>query len=79
MTKMNIHQAKTNLSKLIELAISGEEVIITKAGIPKVKVVPIEEEKDDWFGSYAGQGWIAEDFDELPSDILAAFNGEDEE
>jgi prevent-host-death family protein len=37
----NIHQAKTNLSRLIERALSGEEVVIAKAGSPVVKLVPV--------------------------------------
>lgn len=41
MTKMNIHKAKTNLSKLIEMALNGEEVVITKAEKPKVQLIPI--------------------------------------
>ena len=78
MTKMNIHEAKTNLSKLIEKAMNGEEVVITKAGKPKVQLVPIEQKEEDWFGMDEGKIWIADDFDELPEDILAAFNGDDE-
>ncbi len=78
MTKMNIHEAKTNLSKLIEKALNGEEVVITKAGKPKVQLVPIEQKEKDWFGMDEGKIWIADDFDELPEDILAAFYGEDE-
>lgn len=78
MTTMNIHEAKSQLSKLIEKAMKGEEVVIAKAGKAKVRLVPIEE-AGDWFGMDEGKGWIADDFDELPSDILAAFYGEDEE
>lgn len=79
MTKVNVHEAKTNLSKLIEKAENGEEVIIAKNGVPKVRLVPIEPEGKDWFGMDEGKAWIADDFDELPPDILAAFYGEDEE
>ncbi len=42
--KVGIHEAKTKLSKLIPAVLSGEEVIITKAGRPLVKLVPIEEQ-----------------------------------
>ncbi len=79
MTKMNIHEAKTNLSKLIEMAMNGEEVVITKAGKPKVQLVPIAKKEEDWFGMDEGKIWIADDFDELPEDILAAFNGDDKQ
>jgi prevent-host-death family protein len=70
MTKVNVHEAKTNLSKLIEKAKKGEEVIIAKNGVPEVRIVPIERERSDWFGMDEGKGWIADDFDELPEDIL---------
>lgn len=70
MTKVNIHEAKSQLSKLIELAKNGEEVIIAKNGKPEVRLTAIEPEGKDWFGMDAGKAWIADDFDELPEDIL---------
>ena len=79
MTKANVHEAKTNLSKLIEQALNGEEVIIAKAGKPLVRLVPVRDEKENCFGIDAGKIWIAEDFDTLPEDILAAFCGEKDE
>lgn len=42
MTKVNMHEAKTNFSKLVELALQGEEVIIARSGTPLVKLVPVE-------------------------------------
>ena len=78
MTKVNIHEAKTNLSKLLKKALNGEEVVIAKAGKSLVRLVPIIE-KEDCFGMDAGKMWIADDFDELPEDILAAFYGENDE
>ncbi|MBC7898569.1 MAG: type II toxin-antitoxin system prevent-host-death family antitoxin [Saprospiraceae bacterium] len=79
MTKVNMHEAKSRLSKLVEMAKNGEDVIIAKNGVPEARIVPYVEEEVDWFGMDAGKGWIADDFDELPPDILAAFYGEDEE
>lgn len=79
MTKANVHEAKTNLSKLIEQALNGEEVVIAKAGKPLVRLVPVRDEKESCFGMDAGKMWIADDFDELPEDILAAFYGENDE
>lgn len=70
MTKVNMHEAKTRLSQLVELAKKGEEVVIAKNGDPQARIVPIEKKEKDWFGMDAGKGWIAEDFDELPEDIL---------
>jgi prevent-host-death family protein len=77
MTKVNIHEAKSQLSKLIEKAKKGEEVIIAKNGVPEVRLVAFEAQGKDWFGMDEGKGWIADDFDELPQDILAAFYGEE--
>jgi len=70
MTKVNVHTAKSQLSKLIEMAKAGEEVVIAKNGHPEVKLVPVEPEPTDWFGMDEGKGWIAPDFNELPDDIL---------
>lgn len=78
-TKVNMHEAKTHLSKLLEKAMNGEEVVIAKAGKAMVRLVPVESEDKEWFGMDEGKAWIADDFDELPDDILAAFYGENDE
>lgn len=70
MTKVNVHEAKTNLSKLIEKAKKGEEIVIAKNGVPEVRLIPYKKESKEWFGMDAGKAWIAADFDELPEDIL---------
>lgn len=62
--RVNIHDAKTNLSRLIERARLGEEVVIAKAGKPVVKLVPVRKAGKRLFGSAAGQivfhkGWDA--------------------
>ena len=77
MRPVNIHQAKTQFSKLIEAAILGTEVIIAKAGKPVAKLVAITEEKPKRrFGLLKGKMKIAKDFDApLPEDILSAFEG----
>ncbi len=73
MTKVNMHEAKSRLSKLVEMAKNGEEVVIAKNGKPEAKIVPFEDDKStDWFGMDKGKIWIADDFDELPEDILSA-------
>lgn len=79
MMKANVHEAKTNLSKLIERALNGEEVVIAKAGKPLVRLVPVRDEKESCFGMDAGKMWLADDFDDLPDDLLAAFYGENDE
>ena len=70
MTKVNVHEAKTQLSRLIAKAKKGEEVIIAKNGVPEVRIVPYEKEPSDWFGMDAGKIWIADDFDDLDEDLL---------
>ena len=62
--QVNIHAAKTNLSKLIERAQSGEDVIIAKSGKPVAKLMPIRASRKRVFGSATGQivfhqGWEA--------------------
>lgn len=77
----NISEAKASLSRLIEKALRGEEVIIGKAGKPVVKIVPYELETSPrqlGVGNWRGRIWIADDFDELPEDVLALFEGEDD-
>jgi prevent-host-death family protein len=70
----NIHEAKSRLSRLIEQAMSGEEVIIAKAGRPMVRLEPIRaDDSPRQGGQWRGLVKIADDFDELPDDIAAAF------
>jgi prevent-host-death family protein len=76
---VNRHEAKTSLSRLVERAAAGEEIIIAKGGKPKARLVPLAgnfEARQP--GGWEGKVWVAEDFDEpLPADILAAFEGKD--
>lgn len=80
MAQVNIHDAKTHLSRLVERAAAGEEIIIARAGRPLARLVKLEPERAPRrLGLYAGQPYrIAEDFDELPADILHAFEGGDD-
>jgi prevent-host-death family protein len=62
--EINIHDAKTNLSKLIQKAENGEEVIIARAGKPAVKLVPVPARpRRRIIGSAKGKVWISDDFD----------------
>lgn len=72
---VNMHQAKTQLSKLVERARMGEEVVIAKSGHPLVKLVPIEDKpKKRPMGLLAGQAVMSADFnDPLPPEYLEAF------
>jgi prevent-host-death family protein len=76
---VNIHEAKTHLSRLIEEAMQGEPFIIAKAGKPVVKVTAIdtpEPAAKRRLGFLAGQFSIPDDFDQMGADeIAAAFEG----
>ena len=73
-----MHEAKTHLSRLVERAAAGEEIVIAKAGKPVAKLGPYTEPKKERRpGMWRGRVWMAPDFDELPESILAAFRGED--
>lgn len=63
---VNIHEAKTQLSKLIAAAEAGEDVVIARAGKPAVKLVAVKENKPKRreFGRWKGKIWIADDFDD---------------
>jgi prevent-host-death family protein len=72
----NVHDAKTNLSRLLERVAQGEEVIIAKSGRPVAKLVRISAEPRKP-GRLKGRIRISPDFDDpLPEEILAAFRGE---
>jgi prevent-host-death family protein len=73
--KINIHDAKTQFSRLLTRVSEGEEVIIAKAGKPIARLTPIEERpKKRIPGSAKGKVVITKDFDEpLPDYILEAF------
>ena len=75
---INIYDAKTHLSRLVDRAMAGEEIVIARAGRPLVKLVPVELTQPGRrrLGVAAGEPyWIAPDFDELPEDFLQALEG----
>ncbi|KAF0250481.1 MAG: prevent-host-death family protein [bacterium] len=79
MSIVNIHEAKTHFSKLLEKVLAGEEIIIGKSGKPIAKLVPYKQSDEPRQpGMWKGQVWMADDFDELPEEIMAAFRGESE-
>jgi prevent-host-death family protein len=70
---INIHDAKTNLSKLLERVENGEEIIIARAGKPIARLCPLpKRRRRRVLGKYAGQIQIADDFDELPDELAEA-------
>ena len=80
MRTVNIHEAKTHLSRLVERASRGEPFIIAKSGKPLVKVVPLEAPAAGEvrrLGFLAGSISVPDDFDRIGADeIEAAFSGD---
>ena len=79
METVNVHNAKTQLSRLLERVEAGEEIVIARAGRPIARLVPLVESGTARTpGGWEGQVWIAPDFDELPPEVAAAFHGDDD-
>lgn len=80
MRKVNMHEAKTHLSRLVERAAKGEGFIIAKAGKPLVKVVPLSSREAAGprrLGFLAGEIAVPDDFDRMgQNDIEHAFRGD---
>ena len=73
---VNIYDAKTQLSALVEAAAAGEEIVIARAGKPRAKLVPIRPVARRRPGRAKGTLWMADDFDApLPDSLLQAFEG----
>ncbi len=78
MIQVNMHEAKSQLSKLAEQAWAGEEIIIAKAGKPYLDLVPHRGKRSPRVaGGYEGQIKIADDFDQTSAEVIAAFEGEE--
>lgn len=80
MKQVNIHEAKTHLSRLVEEAARGEPFVIAKAGKPLVKVVPLEADSEKprpkRYGMLEGQFKVPDDFDTfMQEEIIAMFDG----
>jgi prevent-host-death family protein len=69
MAEFGVHEAKTHFSKLLERALAGEEIIITRSGEPLVRLVPAQRKKKPNFGFAKGMVRMAEDFDEIPDEF----------
>jgi prevent-host-death family protein len=75
---VNIYEAKTQLSKLVDLAAAGTDVVIARNGKPVARLTTIERPKKKplVYGLLEGKGWIADDFDApLPEEIQKYFEG----
>ncbi|MGB6294757.1 MAG: type II toxin-antitoxin system Phd/YefM family antitoxin [Rivularia sp. (in: cyanobacteria)] len=77
MESVNIHDCKTNLSKLLSRVELGEEIVISNRGKPIAKLVPFISSSDRRasLGKDKGKFVVPDDFNALPSDILSAFEG----
>jgi prevent-host-death family protein len=76
MARVGMHEAKTQLSKLVERAEAGEDIVIQRNGTAVARLVPVVDEPRSLAsvrGAWRGRVRMADDFDELPEDIAAAF------
>jgi prevent-host-death family protein len=79
MSAINLYEAKTNLSSLVDRAAAGEEIVIAKGGRPLARLVPLHQRTAPRpLGLLAGQVRVGADFDDpLPDDVMRAFEGFD--
>jgi prevent-host-death family protein len=78
MKPVNIHEAKTHFSKLVERVEAGEEIVIARAGRPVAKLVPVEKRREPRkLGQLNGKIWVAPDWDseEVNDEIARLFYG----
>ena len=75
--KVSVYEAKSKLSQMINRALEGEEVVITRNGVEVVKLAPVQKKKQDWIGMYDGQIKIHDNFDD-PLEEFEYFTGEAE-
>jgi len=74
MHQVNMHEAKSNLSALIEEVLSGGEVIIARAGKPLARLVPYKEHNERRQpGRWKGWLWVTDDFDTTPEEVISGF------
>ncbi|MFQ5773567.1 MAG: type II toxin-antitoxin system Phd/YefM family antitoxin [Kiloniellaceae bacterium] len=75
MKTVNIHEAKTHLSRLVDEAASGEEIVIARSGKPVARLIRLEQpSRTRKPGRLKGKIWIADDFDApLPPDLARDF------
>jgi prevent-host-death family protein len=74
--QVNIHEAKTHLSRLVDEAAAGQEIVIARSGRPVARLVAINEDAPKprrVFGQMKGKIWIADDFDETPQELIDLF------
>jgi prevent-host-death family protein len=75
---VNLYDAKTNLSELVERAAEGEEIIIAKNGKPRARLVALPAQREPRKpGGWEGQIWFADDWEETPRELIDAFEADD--
>ncbi|TQF00163.1 MAG: type II toxin-antitoxin system prevent-host-death family antitoxin [Spiribacter salinus] len=74
--QINIHEAKSQLSRLAERVHKGETIVIAKAGKPCMDLVPHRVSAVRRPGRFKGSIALASDFDETPEDVIQAFDGD---
>jgi prevent-host-death family protein len=73
---VNMHEAKTTLSRLVERALAGEEIVIARNGKPLVRLTPVPTQRPERTpGRSKGRIWIAPDFDVMSDEELADWEG----
>ena len=73
---VNMHQAKSSLSRLVERALAGEEVLIARNGRPLVRLVPVQNKREPRVpGRGKGKIWISPDFEVPDEEITELFEG----
>lgn len=82
--QVNMHEAKTHLSKLVERVEAGAEIVINRAGKPAAKLVPVEDEKKPGrrtLGVWRGKVWMApdEEMEKVDQEIAEEFYGPEDE
>ena len=75
MVRVGMHEAKSQLSRLVDLAERGEEVVIQRSGRPVARLVAVQRRRPvaEAFGVLRGEIELADDFDELPAEIAEHF------
>jgi prevent-host-death family protein len=79
MQLVNVHEAKTQLSKLLDRVAAGEEVVIARHGKPVARLAPLEAEPPPRQpGALRGQIWIADNFGDFDAELEEMFYGPEE-
>ncbi len=75
MVRVGMHEAKSQLSRLVELAEGGEEVVIQRSGRPVARLMPVQRRRPvaEAFGVLQGEIELADDFDDVPADFAQHF------